>query len=133
MNLNNFANAGLLEVQLAKLSEFHNQVEHYHEQKRVLYEQLLLEKITLQEYKSKKAAVDIELDRLQQIHSVTAAQTAQLQMDEKSRKARLKAAQEITKSSVLTTELVSALIERVYVYPGNQIEIIWKMKDFCVE
>ena len=25
------------------------------------------------------------------------------------------------------------LIDRVYVYPGSQVEIIWKMKDFCME
>lgn len=33
----------------------------------------------------------------------------------------------------LTAGLADTLIERVYVYPNNQLEIVWKMKDFCME
>ena len=33
----------------------------------------------------------------------------------------------------LTAGLADTLIDRVYVYPNNQVEIIWKMKDFCME
>ena len=29
--------------------------------------------------------------------------------------------------------LADTLIDRVYVYPNNQVEIVWKMKDFCTE
>ena len=33
----------------------------------------------------------------------------------------------------LTAGLADTLIDRVYVYPGNRVEIAWKMKDFCLE
>lgn len=29
--------------------------------------------------------------------------------------------------------LADTLIDRVYVYPNNQVEIVWKMKDFSME
>ena len=133
LNLDDLSGANLLKIQIEKISEYNNQVENCHEQKRVLYEQFLMKEIELKEYKMKKAAVDVELERLQKAQSLATAQATQMQMDEKTRKARLKLAREVTKSSGLTSELVDALIERIYVYPGNQIEIVWKMKDFCVE
>ena len=36
-------------------------------------------------------------------------------------------------ASGLTAGLADALIDRVYVYPNNQVEIVWKMKNFCEE
>ena len=33
----------------------------------------------------------------------------------------------------LTVELADALIDKVYVYVGNQVEIVWKIKDFFSE
>ena len=77
--------------------------------------------------------IDIELNRLKQLHSSLAAQTTQMQMDDKTKNARIELAQEITGTSGLTAELANTLIDRVYVYPGNQIEIVWKTKDFCIE
>ena len=44
-----------------------------------------------------------------------------------------KLAQEISAASGLNTALADALIERVDIHPGNQVDIVWKMKDFCTE
>lgn len=133
LNVDSLSSVDLLEVQLAELAECNKRVECCHEKKRELYEQLLLKKIDLPEYKAKKAVIDAELDRLQKIQSVTTERTEQMKMNEKSRKARRNLAKEITESAGLTSELVNALIERVYLYPDNQMEIIWKIKDFCLE
>lgn len=103
------------------------------DRKRSLYEQFLSQQITMEVYQAERAVIDTELSRLKQIHSGIAAQTTQMQMDEKTKSARTKLAQEITSTSSLTAELANALIDRVYVHPGNQVEIVWKMKDFCVE
>lgn len=54
-------------------------------------------------------------------------------MDAKAKNARLELAQEISAASGLSTSLADALIERVDIYPGNQVDIVWKMKDFCME
>lgn len=83
----------------------------------------------LVDYKSQKAAVDIELDRLRAVHSALEAYTARMQMDEQTKSARAKLAQEATEAGGLTVGLAETLIDRVYVYPGNRVEIVWKMKD----
>jgi len=85
------------------------------------------------EYQAQKAAIGIELSYLKQFHSVTATQTSQIQVDEKTKSARTKLAQEIVGASGLTAGLVNILIDRVYAHPGNQVEIVWKTDDFCVE
>ncbi len=133
LNLDDLSQAGSLSLQIAKQNECGNQVENCLDQKQKLYEQFLLQEISLEDYKKQSAAVDVELDRLKQIQFVLTAQTTQMQMGEKAKSTRAKLAQEVTSASGLTAGLADALIDRVYVYPGNQLEIFWKMKDFCME
>lgn len=35
--------------------------------------------------------------------------------------------------SGLAVNLADTLIDLVYVYPDNPLEIVWKMKEFCME
>lgn len=35
--------------------------------------------------------------------------------------------------SGLAVNLADTLIDRVYVYPDNPLEIVWKMKEFCMK
>ena len=81
----------------------------------------------------RKAEIDKELVRLEQVFSALNTQTAQMQMDADTKNASRKLAQEIIDTDGLTAGLVDTLIERVYVYPGNQLDIEWKIKDFCAE
>ena len=133
LNLDNLADAKLLDMQIAKQAEGNKQVRACMEQKRILHERLLLQEISIEDYKSQKDEIDVDLKRLKQLQSVISAQTAQMQMDEKIKNARTKLAREISSTAGLTTELADTLIDRVYVYPGNRLEIVWKMKDFCIE
>ena len=133
LNLDNLSQAGSLSLQIAKQNECGNQAENCLDQKQRLYEQFLLHEISLEDYKRQSAAVDVELDRLKQIQSVLTAQTTQMQMDEKAKSTRAKLAREVTSVSGLTAGLADALIDRVYVYPGNQVEIAWKINNFCME
>lgn len=45
-------------------------------------------------------------------------------------KCQRKLTQEITDADGLTSALSDTLIERVYVYPGKQLNIEWKATDF---
>ena len=103
------------------------------EQKRVLHERFLLKQICLEDYTSLKAHTDRELGRLEAIHTTLKEKTLQMQADEKTKSARNKLAQEVIGAGGLTAGLVDALIERVYVHPNCQVEIVWKMKNFCME
>ena len=133
LNLENLSNAGQLDIQLAEQAEYGKQITEYMEKKRVLYERLVLEQISMKDYKAQKSAVDNELDRLREIHSKLKMQTSRMQMDEKEKSAKAELAREVLGASGLTAGLADTLIDRVYVYPGNQVEIVWKMKDFCME
>ena len=133
LNIADLSNAGRLDVQLAEQAEYDKQIENYLDQKRVLYEQFILKQITMEDYKVQKAAVDSELDRLRTIHSNLKVQTSQMEMDEKTKSARTELAREVVGAGGLTAGLADTLIDRVYVYPNNQVEIVWKIKDFCME
>ena len=133
LNMDNFSTAGQLDIQLAEQGEYDKQIAKYMDKKRVLYERLVLEQISIKEYQTRKAAVDSELDRLREIHSKLKMQTSQMQMKEKEKSAKTELAQEVVGANGLTAGLADTLIARVYVYPGYQVEVVWKMKDFCME
>lgn len=133
LNVKSISNAGLLDAKIAKQTEYGQRVESCLDRKRVLYEQVLLQEITLEEYKEQKAVVDMELERLRQVHNALTAEIAQTQMDAKTRNARTELAQEISAAEGLTASLADMLIERVNIYPGNQVDIVWKTKDFFTE
>ena len=133
LNIENLSDAELLDVQLAEQADYGKRLDAFRDQKRVLYERLLLREISVEEYKGSKAAIDRETERLEQLFTAVKVQTAQVRMDTDMKKARQKLAQEVSDAGGLTAGLVEVLIERVYVYPSNQIDIEWKMKDFCAE
>ena len=133
LNIDKLSNAGLLDIHLAEQADYAQQVEGLKAQKRALYEQLILCEIEMTEYMERKAVIDKELGRLEQIYSTLNMQTAQMQMAEDTKTANRKLAQEITGTDGLTIGLVDRLIERVYVYPGNRFDIEWKINDFYKE
>ncbi|MFI3215027.1 MAG: hypothetical protein R3Y24_17095, partial [Eubacteriales bacterium] len=44
---------------------------------------------------------------------------------------RISIANDIKNEKALSQKLVDLLVDRVLVYPNNQIEIIWKFKSFA--
>ena len=64
--------------------------------------------------------------------SAYAAVTAQakLKREEQARQSsRQEIAHSVTEANVLTSELTDLLIEKVYVFPDNRIEIVYKVHD----
>lgn len=125
--------AGPPELQSAQQNEYSRQIEAIKVQKRELFEQLVLKGIHESAYIEQKILLDQETARLQQLHEAVAAQSAQARMDEQTKGARHELAQKVVDSGKLSAGLVDALIDRVYVYPANQIEIVWKMGDFTCD
>ena len=54
-----------------------------------------------------------------------------LENDEKLK--TLQTAKTVKKENTLTQALADMLIDKVYVYPDNRLEIEWKIKDFCTD
>ena len=133
LNLDNLSDAGQLDIRLAEQAEYGSRIEGCLEGKRMLYERLVRQEITVEGYKTQKAVIDAELDRLRDIYSRLKTQTAQMRMDDQAKSVRAELAREAVGAGDLTAKLDDALIDRVYVYPGNHVEPVWKMKDFCME
>lgn len=84
-------------------------------------------------YLERKAVLDEELNRLTRIKNSLAASINQARAGQMQQSNAKELAETAVKSNGLTLALAETLIEKVYVYPGNQVEIIWKTKDFCME
>jgi len=87
----------------------------------------------LEDYKKEKGEIDIDLARRKELRAAIAAQTAQARMDEAARNKRIALAKEAAGAHGLMAALVDKLIALVYIQPDKQIEIAWKMEDFCAE
>lgn len=99
------------------------------EGKQALFERYLLGQIDLDTYKSEKAAYDAEILKVKNSYAAVTAQ-AKLKREEQARQSsRQEIAHSITEADVLTSELTDLLIEKVYVFPDNRIEIVYKVHD----
>ena len=74
--------------------------------------------------------MDAELTRLQEVQATLSTQLSQQQEDEQTRKANKVLAKKVIGEGQLCTELVDIMIDRVYVYPRQNIEIVWKVAGF---
>lgn len=119
-----------LEALSAKQAGYRQQVSEIQEQKRVLFEQIVLHELSEQEYRMKKGVLDAELTRLQEVQAALSTQLSQRQADEQTKNANRLLAEKVVDIGKLNTELVDMLIDRVYVYPQQNIEIVWKIGGF---
>lgn len=131
--IDNVSDLSSLGSQLKQQTEWERQIQNLQDCKRDLYEQYLLREINLEKYNQGKAECDTDLHHIKQLHSTLAAQTRQAQKESTDMKKTLKIAQSISSETGLTQTLSELLIERVSIYPGNAIEVSWKIKDFSVK
>ena len=118
-----------LEDTAAKCSEYEKQMEALKDQKQALFERYLLGQIELDTYKSEKAVYDAEILKVKNAYAAVTAQ-AKLKREEQARQSsRQEIAHSIAEADVLTSELTDLLIEKVYVFPDNRIEIVYKVHD----
>lgn len=118
-----------LEATAAKCSEYEKQLETLKDQKQALFERYLLGQIELDTYKSEKAVYDAEILKVKNAYAAVTAQ-AKLKREEQARQSsRQEIVHSIAEADVLTFELTDLLIEKVYVFPDNRIEIVYKVHD----
>ena len=96
-----------------------------------LYEQLMMKEISLDEYKQCKDNIDVKLTLITNSYNNTTQRNDQLLRSQEEKEKRLSVANKITDQKSLTKELVDLLIDQVSVFPNNQIEIAWKIKNFA--
>ena len=127
------ADCGVHDSGNPELNEYAVRIDACQDQKRELYELLIMREIDPDEYKRRKAEVDKELSKLQQAHNAIQKRTDQANANVEQRATNAKLAEAIASAGRLTQELADATIERVFVLPGNQLDVVWKIPDFGVE
>lgn len=128
--LSKITDTAQLEFNLKQQDLYSLQILDMKKQKTRLYERLILEAISLDEYKREKGAIDAQLTVLSNIFSNTLQKNDELLRTKEEKEKRLVIAEKITTHKSLSKELVELLIHKVNVYPNSQVEIVWKMKDF---
>lgn len=128
--LNEVTDTAPLEFTLKQQDLYAKQIADMKALKTRLYEQLMMKEISLDEYKQCKDNIDVKLTLITNSYNNTTQRNDQLLRSQEEKEKRLSVANKITDQKSLTKELVDLLIDKVSVFPNNQIEIAWKIKDF---
>lgn len=108
---------------------FDDQIEQLMEDKRCLYEQLVVGEIDAEQYQTDKRAYD---ELLSKIKNARAAATARASDDAKAqekRQQRKRIRDLLIAEGNISPEVIDLLIEKVLVYPEQWIEIEYKIRD----
>lgn len=89
-----------------------------------------LGEIDLETYRELKAVYDAELVQAKNVHAAITAQTKQIQSDYEARLKQREIVQEVGNADTLTQALIDRLISKVYIFPGDRIEIEYVTQDF---
>ena len=122
-----------LSLKNERQSDYARQIERISEEKRRIYERFVLDEITADEYKASKASLDEKLSRLTQIYTALSRETSKLEAAKSAGAEAKKIAVDISGEKTLTRPLADLLVERILVYPGDKIEVEWKIKNFFTD
>ena len=114
-------------LQSPAVPEQEDRLEKLRDEKRRLYETFVLGGIDQDGYRTRKSAVDDELERALRVYETILNENMKSRPDA----ASIQAARSALDSNTLTRELVDMLIDKILVYPDNRIEIGWKISGFA--
>jgi DNA invertase Pin-like site-specific DNA recombinase len=119
-----------IDLRREQQSEYARQIESVDDEKRALYERVVLGELAVEDFKSAKAGIDAELSRLTRIHDALADENSKL-AEAKSADVKLReVAESAAGESALTRALADLLIDRVRVFPDRRIEVDWRFADY---
>ena len=133
LNTDDLGNSAKIPLHVEQQSEYEKRIELFREEKRRLYENLILGSVTAEAYKAKKSTIDTELTRLNRAYDSLKAETAVMVASKTSDDEIRRLAESASNEGRLSKALVELLIEKVYVYPSNRVEIDWKIRSFVSE
>lgn len=124
------SNKDKLDLQTVQQAEHEEKLRSIQDSKRHLYEQYALGEIDLETYRTRKAVYDTELVQAKNVHAVITAQTKQIKSDYEIKLKQQEIVQEVGNANILTKALIDRLINKVYVFLGDRIEIEYATQDF---
>lgn len=119
-----------LDLQTVQQAEHEEKLRTIQTMKRQLYEQYALGEIDLETYRRQKEKYDTELVKAKNVHAAITAQTKQIQSEFEAKVKRREIVQELGSTDTLTQALIDRLIKRIYLFPGDRIEIEYVTQDF---
>lgn len=118
-----------LDLQTVQQAEHEDKLRSIQDSKRQLYEQYALGEMDAETYRERKAVYDAELVQAKNVHAAITAQTKQIQSDYEARLKQREIVQVVGSADAPTQALVDRLISKVYIFPGDRIEIEYVMQD----
>jgi len=131
LNADNLSRSENIPLNIEQQSEYEKRITLLREEKRQLYEGFVLGKTTAEVYKTKKSVVEAELSRINRAYDSLRAETAVMVATKSSDDEIRSLAESASGESKLSRAIMELLIDKVYVYPGNRIEIAWKAAGFA--
>jgi hypothetical protein len=130
LGIDGLGGAARLTVKIEQQAGYEKHLEELQDEKRALYERYVLGELDVAAYKAAKAEADIEIKRLTKALDTLKTEAAVLSAAKASGDELRLLADTALGTDKLTRPLVDLLIDKVYIYPGNHIEIVWKVADF---
>jgi DNA invertase Pin-like site-specific DNA recombinase len=118
-------------LKTAQQAEYGKSIEKCRDEKRSLYEKLILGELDAAGYMTKKAEIDAELGHLTRVVAGLNAETSAMSAAKSAGDDMRELAGTALGENKLTRPLVDLLIDKVYVYPDNRVEIMWRVADFA--
>ena len=109
-----------------QIAERERQIRQYVERRQECYERFVLRKIDKEAYQSQKSDYTAQIERLENQLSLL----RQAARDKLANQKAVALANEVMGESLSHKDVVDALIDKIHVFPGNHIEIRWKVADF---
>jgi len=120
-----------LETRLERKAGFVEQIAQINDDKKLLFERLMRGEIDNDTYASKNTEYTAALLRVKNTLALASVQARDAQKAHDETVKRQAVMQEVSGEKELTQTLADTLIEKVIVYPGNRVEIAYKVKgDF---
>ena len=130
LNIDSLSQLSDLSLKVARQAEVESRIAVLHDEKRRLYESLILGNINAEGYKASKTEVEVELNRLNNVNSSLASENEILSAVKASNENLVRIAENISNEKSLTHQIVDMLISRVLVFPGDKVEIEWRVSAF---
>ena len=114
----------------SNLSEIEQRIAECQAEKQRLYEMLVSEVISIDEFKRLKKNSNYDLKHYKQQLKISQETAVKNNQHNTTLKGLLQTAKGIKREITLTQELADTLVERVYVFPDNSIKVDWKIAGF---
>lgn len=132
-NIDSLNGVDKIKIKSQQTIEIEKQITACQKSKQNLYEQLITKQITLEEYQRQKGICDADMRNYQTQYDRSSRQLEQAKADSTTHSQLVEIAKKVKTENTLTQSLSDMLIDKVFVYPDKRIEIVWKIKDFCMD